>query len=515
MKRFLKAIIKIIFSRTLIIALMILIQAAVFPLALTYLRNYFPAVVEAMSLMGGIMIIIIINNDEPAEFKLTWAIFVCLFPVLGTLIYVFVKSNWGMAGLRRKVRASRQKTEGLTYTSKGTHSALERESASFRRFAYYMEKTCGYPVYHNTVTTYYPTGEETIEALKEDLKKAKKFIFMEFFIIDDGIVWDSILKILKEKVKEGVEVYVMYDGLCSIMLLPYYYPKKLASYGIHSKMFAPLVPFLSTTQNNRDHRKIVVIDGEVAFTGGVNLADEYANIKERFGYWKDAGIRLEGRAAMSFSLMFMQNWNIYGKKEIDYEKYLKEDENRQRHEHDGFVIPYGDTPTLLKEVAKTVYEDIFAHAVDYIHIMTPYFIVDREFLSVMRYAALRGVDVKMILPHIPDKRYAFFIARTFYRTLCEAGIKVYEYKPGFVHAKIMVSDDRMATCGSVNLDYRSFYHHFENGVCLYENSSVKKIEEDFENTLKDCIEVNEEYYKNIPVYQRILGRILRLVAPMM
>lgn len=515
MRSFLKALSKIIFSRTLIIALMVLAQAVVIIAALTYLKNYFPALMEIVALVGTLVLISIINDDEPAEFKLTWAIFVCIFPILGALIYAYVKSNWGMVGLRKKVREEKEHTDGILSTSKGTRNALERESRSFQHFAFYMENVCGYPVFHNTYTTYYPTGEATIAAIKEELKKARKYIFLEFFIIDHGEVWDSILEILEEKVKEGVEVRVMYDGLCSLRLLPYYYPKKLAEKGIKAKMFAPVVPFLSTSQNNRDHRKIVVIDGEVAFTGGVNLADEYANLKERFGYWKDAGIRLEGRAVMSFSLMFMQMWNIYGKENMDYKSYLLEDPLREHKEHDGFVIPYADTPTTKSEIGKNVYEDIFQHATEYLHVMTPYFIVDREFLSLMKYTALRGIEVKMILPHIPDKKYAFLIAQTFYPELLEAGVKVYEFIPGFVHSKVMVADDRMGTCGSVNLDYRSFYHHFENGVILYENSSVKEIEKDFQQTLKQCMEVTPEYYQKIGVLKKLLGRTLRLIAPLM
>ncbi len=328
-------------------------------------------------------------------------------------------------------------------------------------------------------------------------------------------MWNAVLDILKEKVKEGVEVRVMYDGMCSIVLLPYKYPQKLREYGIKAKMFAPIMPFLSTNQNNRDHRKIVVIDGKVAFTGGINLADEYINQKTVYGHWKDTAVKITGDAVQSFTVMFLQMWNVSEKGSEDYAGYLQEIKFDHPLSHDGFVIPYGETPTMRQEVAKTVYASMINSASRYVHIMTPYFIVDREFLDVMRYAAERGVEVAMILPGIPDKKVVYYIARTFYPELLKAGIKVYEYVPGFVHAKIFVSDDVSATVGTVNLDYRSFYHHFECGAYFYENQVVAKVEEDFQNTLLKCQEVTAESYWKIPLWQKATGRIFRLFAPLM
>jgi len=515
---FIKGLSKIVFSRTLIVVLMILVQVAVFPLLHIYLRQYRPLAYELMTILGGILVIVIVNQDEPAEFKLTWIVPICLFPVFGALLYLFVKSNWGMIGLKRKVEKGFKDTEGLLYTSEETNTLLSQEKADFRHFAYYMEHTNSYPVYHNTRVKYFSLGEYKIEDLKEELRNAKKYIFIEYFIIDPGRVWDEILEILRQKVTEGVEVRVMYDGTCSLMLLPYKYPQKLKQYGIEAKSFAPVVPFFSTNQNNRDHRKIVVIDGRIAYTGGVNLADEYANRKVVFGHWKDVGIKLEGRAVETFIQMFLQNWNLYGTEDTDYEKYLNMSEDYYSNtdfKEDGFVIPYGDTPTRKREIGKRVYESIFNNSQKYIHIMMPYFIVDREFLSIMEYSALRGVEVKLILPHIPDKRVAFDIARTFYPDLLNAGVKIYEYTPGFVHAKVMVSDDLAATIGSVNLDYRSFYHHFECGAYLYNKPVVREIEEDFEQTLLKCQEIHIEDYKKIFVGDRMLGRLMRIVAPLL
>lgn len=516
MKKILAKIFKFIFSRSLIIILMILLQIAILAVGLVYLNKIFPAFMWIMYAISAIILLYIANRDEPAEFKLIWAIVMAFVPLVGVLLFAFHVSNWGMVSLKRKVDTEMLVTKHLIKTSEGTAESLKSEEPGIQGFSHYMEEKCGFPTYRNARLTYYPIGEECIEAIKEELKTAKKFIFVEYFIISQGQVWDEILEILKEKVKEGVEVKVMYDGLCSLLALPYHYPKKLQAMGIDAKMFAPIIPFLSTTQNNRDHRKILVIDGRVAFTGGINMADEYANLIEVYGHWKDVGIKVEGRAVMSMTRMFIQNWNLYGKIEVDYEKYLFDLVDRsERFQYDGYIIPYADAPTINYEIGKSVYEELFRTATSYVHIMMPYFIVDREFFNAIRFAALRGVDVKIILPHIPDKRSAFAMARSSYPDLLEAGVKVYEYTPGFVHAKVAVADGKAASVGSVNLDYRSFYHHFENGLYMYNSSVISDIEKDFQDTLSKSREVDMEYYKNINVLYRATGIVLRLVAPLM
>lgn len=515
MKRFVNCLYKIIFGRTLIIILMVLLQILVLLGSFIGLRSYFPFIWESMNILGAILIIFIVNKDEPAEFKLSWIIPICLFPVLGALIYVFIIGNFGGIGLKAKLGRRMKETEGLLYTDEKTKEAIIDCSVQLKGFAHYMEETAGFPTYHQSNAVYYPLGEDKFADLLVELQKAEKFIFLEYFIVERGIMWNAVLDILKEKVKQGVEVRVMYDGMCSILLLPYRYPEELRKYGIKAKMFAPIVPFLSTTQNNRDHRKILVIDGKVAFTGGVNLADEYINQVERFGHWKDAAVKITGDAVRSFTIMYLQMWNVSEKGSEEYEKYLKGITFEEPLFHDGFVIPYGETPTRSTEVGKTVYGSMINSAIKYVHIMTPYFIVDREFLDNMRYAARRGVEVSMIIPHIPDKKVVYYIARTFYPELLEAGIKVYEYTPGFIHAKVFVSDDISAAVGTINLDYRSFYHHFECGVYLYDNSVVSKVEEDFQETLLKCREVTADYYKKIPLYQKIVGRTSRLLAPLL
>lgn len=322
-----------------------------------------------------------------------------------------------------------------------------------------------------------------MKSLKKQLNAAEKFIFMEYFIVDNGVMWETLLEILERKAKEGVEVRFMYDGMCSISRLPYNYPKILESKGIKCKIFSEIRPILSTYQNNRDHRKICVIDGEVAFTGGVNPADEYINEKERFGHWKDTAIMLQGEAVQNFTILFLQMWNVTERRKENYEQYLTTKSREFRREL-GYVLPYGDSPFDDEDVGKEVYLHILNHAKKYVHIMTPYLVLDNETLTNLTYAAKCGIEVIIIMPHIPDKWYAFVVAKTHYEELIEAGVQIYEYTPGFVHAKVFVSDDDTATVGTINLDYRSLYLHFECGAFIYNNQVVRDIEKDFEHIKK-------------------------------
>lgn len=337
---------------------------------------------------------------------------------------------------------------------------------------------------------------------------------MEYFIVEKGVMWKEILDILKEKVWQGVDVRFMYDGMCSLYLLPHHYDKELQRAGIKCKQFNKVQPMLASYQNNRDHRKICVIDGKVAFTGGVNLADEYINVKERFGHWKDTAIMLEGEAVQSFTMMFLQMWNITEKREEAYENYLTPKLNEMKREL-GFVLPYADSPFDKQNVGEQVYLHILNHAKKYVHIMTPYLIIDDDMLSALEYVAQCGVEVSIIMPHKPDKWYAFAVARTYYESLMKAGVRIYEYTPGFVHAKVFVSDNDTATVGTINLDYRSLYHHFECGAFIYNNRVVWDIEKDFQETLKKCHEMTMEDLKRISWLQKLCGKILRLIAPLM
>jgi len=394
---------------------------------------------------------------------------------------------------------------------------LSRESNEMGNLARYVHQRGGFPTYQNTEVQYFASGEEKFEELLRQLQQAQKFIFMEYFIVQKGYMWTKILNILKEKVEEGIEVRFMYDGMCSLSMMPFHYPKQLQKMGIQCHMFAPIYPVLSTYQNNRDHRKIVVIDGTTAFTGGINIGDEYINRKQRFGVWKDTAIMLRGDAVRSFTLMFLEMWNVSKGRPLPegYEQYLEVNQLKMPAAGDGFVMPYGDSPFDGELLGAQVYMDILYTAKDYVHIMTPYLIPDHDMTTALTYAAKRGVEVIIIMPHIPDKWYAFVLAKTYYPELMDAGVQIYEYTPGFIHAKSFIADGRKAVVGTINLDYRSLYLHFECAAYMYRNAEIEKIEQDFKNTLKQCQKVTRDDIRKQSWLNQLIGKILRLFAPLM
>lgn len=495
-----------------VIALLLLVQIVILLAGFEWLGRYMSYIMGGFTVLSLILVVYVINKEDDPAYKLVWMIPICAFPVFGALLYVFVELNLGGISLRRRLKKSIIKAAPYQKMTETVERDLQKQDKSFQNLAAYLQKHCACPAYENTEVTYFPLGEDKFAQLKVDIKSAKSFVFLEYFIIEQGIMWDSILELLKEKAAQGVEVRVLYDGMCSLVNLPVRYPEKLKTMGIQARVFSPIRPMLSTAQNNRDHRKIVSIDGRIAYTGGVNLADEYINEKVRFGHWKDVAIRLEGDGARGMTAMFIQNWNMAALEQSDYEPYLLKTGSAVA---DGFVIPFGDAPGDNETIGENVYIDILYNARNYVHIMTPYLIIDGEMERALIYAAKRGVDVSLILPHIPDKRYAFYIARTYYPTLLHAGVKVYEYRPGFVHAKSFVSDDEKAVVGTINLDYRSLYLHFECGVYIYKNPVVADIERDYQETLQKCIPVDMDYYNSIPLIQKLVGRVLRLFGPLM
>lgn len=522
MKKVVRTLGKIVFSRTMITILLLLVQIFVLFSSFRWLNAYMNYILIAFTLLGAALVIYIINRDENPAYKLAWVVPLCIIPVFGALLYLFVILNPGAYGMKLQLKKRLRETSGYLYTTDTVKQKMETEDSQFYRLADYIEKRGGYPAYTNTEAMYFPSGEDKFKQLLEDLKQAEHYIFLEYFIIEEGYMWNTILAILKEKAAAGVEVRVMYDGMCSILLLPYSYPKKLKRMGIKAKMFAPIKPALSTHQNNRDHRKILVIDGRVAYTGGINLADEYINRVERFGHWKDVAIRIEGDAVDSFTLMFLQMWNVTEGSDEQYDTYLRRNmtyvscsDNQGTTRDTGYVIPYGDAPNDREQIGENVYLDILYTARKYVHIMSPYLIIDNEMMTALAYAAKRGVEVKLVLPHIPDKKFAFYIARTYYPALMRAGVKLYEYEPGFVHAKCFVSDDEKAVVGTINLDYRSLFLHYECAAYLYKNPVIADMEKDYQNTLAKCITVDKDYYESIGIGSRLLGRLLRVFGPLM
>lgn len=509
-----KGLLRVVFSRTALVLLLVAIQVLIMFGLATYLTDYRVYIYSAMNIIGAIIIVYIINQRGNPEFIMTWVLLILVFPAFGCLFYLFVKAELGTRYIGKRLRKMRFDTKEYMEQEQQIIEDLRLSKPADANLAHYMMRQLGFPTYRNTRATYFTCGEDKFEAMKEQLERAEKFIFLEYFIVGEGHMWNTLLDILKRKVQEGVEVRFMYDGMCSIALLPYSYPKTIRKYGIKCKMFSPIQPVLSTTQNNRDHRKICVVDGKVAFTGGINLADEYINIKERFGYWKDTAVMLEGDAVQSFTMMFLQMWNVSEFKPEEFQNYLTP-QSKELHRELGYMIPYGDSPYDNEDVGAEVYVHILNHAKKYVHIMTPYLILDSETLDALTRATKSGIEVCIIMPHIPDKWYAFAVAKTYYRELIEAGVQIYEFTPGFVHAKVFVSDDDTAVVGTINLDYRSLYLHFECGVFMYNNQVVRNVEEDFQKTMKQCQKISIADLKKINPFMMICGRILRLVAPLM
>ena len=504
----------IIFGRTGIIFLLLLIQLGILFIVFGKLQEYAVYAYWAFGLLSAITVIVIINRSGNPGFKLAWMVPLTLIPVFGVLMYIFVEMQVGVRIMNKRLNDTSRKIRKYQVQEPQVTEKLNRQDRQMGNLSRYIYGKGGFPTYQNSSVKYFPLGEDKFKTLVEELEKAEKFIFMEYFIVAEGRMWNTIRDILARKVKEGVEVRFMYDGTCTVSLLPHNYPEKLQSMGIQCKVFNSIKPALSTTQNNRDHRKIVVIDGHTAFTGGVNLADEYINEKERFGHWKDTAVMIKGEAVRSFTWMFLQLWDIEVKEE-DFGKYLNVKQPALAAVSDGYVIPYGDSPLDKENVGELVYMDILNTAKDYVHIMTPYLIIDNEMITALTYAAKRGVDVKIIMPDIPDKPYAFALAKTYYPELIRAGVKIYQYVPGFVHAKVFTSDNTKAVVGTINLDYRSLYLHFECAAMMYQVKEVEKIEEDFQETLKQCREITLETLKKEKLWTKIYGRFLRLFAPLM
>ena len=474
-----KKFFKMVFSRAGIFVILILIQLLVFLGIPYYLKEYATFIYSAMSVMEIVVLVYIINTE-------------------GTVFYIYVHLQLETRFVQNRLAALRMETEPYMDQDEKVTEALWASKSANAQLSYYLSHQLGFPTYRNTEVEYFPVGEDKFASMIKELEKAEKFIFMEYFIVEEGIMWDTILEILKRKVNEGVEVRFMYDGMCAFDLLPYSYPKKLQKFGIKCKMSNKIRPFVSTIQNNRDHRKICVIDGQTGYVGGVNLADEYINEKERFGHWKDTAVLLRGDAVQSLTMIFLQMWDVDMRGVEPYGKYLTK-----------------KAESLNDRLGEEVYFHILNHAKKYVHIMTPYLILDNEMLTTLIRAAKSGIEVIIIMPHIPDKWYAFAVAKTYYKELIEGGVQIYEYTPGFVHAKVFVSDDDTATVGSINLDFRSLYLHFENGVFIYDNPEVQKVEEDFQNTLAKCHKVTVTEVRNRGVLMKVAGQVLRLVAPLM
>ena len=517
---------RFLFSRITLLIVFLLVQIVILWAAFEFLNKSLAyGFFVALSVLE---LLYILNQEGSSLFKLAWIVPIMLFPVFGGLFYLYFRLQGEVKKMRHRLDRETIASQGEMIQSRSVTEAIRKEEEpELRAISGYLYGYCGFPAYDDTEVRYFPMGQDFFPVFMEELRKAEHFIFMEYFIVSGGRIWDEVLDILKEKAAKGVEIRFMYDGTNAIKNVPFRYDEKLRSFGIDAKVFSPMLPALASYQNHRDHRKICVIDGVTAFTGGLNLADEYANIDSPYGVWKDTAAMFKGRAANSFSMLFLQMWNstrsLWGKPkatgQLDYMKYSYAaceayDRDRGSNQRKGFVIPYGDSPIDKENIGLNVYLDIINEARDYVHIMTPYLILDDQTMSSLCYAAKRGVDVRIMFPHIPDKPYAFWLGRTYYKELISNGVRIFEYTPGFVHAKEFICDGRKAVIGSINLDFRSLYLHFENAAYLYEVPAIKDMEEDFLSSLKDCVEIDMEAIAEMPGLQMFIGSALKIFAPL-
>lgn len=507
-----KGLFHALFSRLGLILILLILQIGVLFGMFAKFEQFLPHFFGGTVLFSLIMVLFLLNSRHDPTAKITWLVIIMLLPVFGALLFLYTQSDVGHRALKKRMNQLIRQTKETIPQSEEVMNKLSEENGAVSSLARYIHRSGCYPVYDQTKITYFPMGENKFEEMLRQLEQAKHFIFMEYFIVDEGIMWGRILEILAKKASEGVDVRVMYDGTCEFSTLSRDYPKRLKKLGIKCKVFAPLTPFVSTHYNYRDHRKILVIDGHTAFTGGVNLADEYINHIVKYGHWKDVAIMLKGEAVKSFTLMFLQMWNV-DEKDMDYSQFLNYPVSPVQTK--GYVIPYGDCPLDDDKVGERVYMDILNRAQSYVHIMSPYLILDSEMETAIKFAAERGVDVKIMLPGIPDKAVPYALARTHYASLLQSGVEIYEYTPGFVHAKIFVCDDKEAVVGTINLDYRSLYHHFECAAYMYDVDCIHEIEKDFRATLKKCRRVTKKTMKNDTVSRKIMGVVMKAVAPLM
>ena len=501
-------IFKLLFSRVVMVSLSIVAQIVVLVLTIFYFRNHYAWFYALFTLTSAVVVLVVVNNRTNPAYQIAWLIPILLVPVFGVMLYLTLGGNRLSPRLKRRMQGLIQRMQGLP-EDPAVQAALEQTDRHAAAQSSYLTRYGGGPVYNNTDTTYFPSAESCFADILARLREAQEYIYLEYFIIAQGTMWEQVLEILKQKAAEGVDVRVIYDDFGSITRLPGRYARQLEAMGIQCGVFNPYIPILSGRLNNRDHRKLLIIDGRLAYTGGLNLADEYINVTPRFGHWKDNGILVEGSAAWSMTIMFLAMW-----------EYLKglpptrlDPPELPEQTAPGFVQPYTDNPLDGEEVGQTVYHNLMGHALDHIWVMTPYLVIDHETRTSLTAAAKSGVDVRIITPGVPDKWYVHAVTRSNYDVLLEAGVRIFEYTPGFIHSKVFAVDGKYATVGTINLDYRSLYLHFENGVWLYGTDSIAQVEADFQETFPQCREIT---LADSPSGLLRLGRaILRVFAPLM
>lgn len=510
-----KKLISLIFHRVTIVGIGIAIQLVALILMIGRFGNYLPQFYLFTTLISALAVIVIVSSNSKSGYKIAWIITIMLFPIFGGLFYLMFGNRRIDQRMKRKmgqVRLHGQESLSFSEPIVQELATLDLGAASQAR---YIQNNAAFPLYRHGYSKYYPVGELVYKEMLEELRKAEHYIFMEYFIINEGIMWNSILEILAEKAQQGVDVRLIYDDLGCAFRLPPKYDQKLEDMGIKVARFHPFTPTLSAKQNNRDHRKMTIIDGHTGFTGGINLADEYINAIERFGHWKDSGFMLKGEAAWSLTVMFLTMWEYIKGTVEDIDLFRPSTMPQLPSNQGGYIQPFSDNPLDGEAVGETVYLNIISRATEYIYIYSPYLILDVEMVNALNIAAKSGLDVRIMTPYRADKQIVHGVTRSYYSELLKNGVRIFEYEPGFMHSKAIVSDDKVAVVGSINLDYRSLYLHFENGVWLYNTPSVLEIKDDFLETVESCIEADLDVYGNLSLYKRFKWSVLRLIAPLL
>lgn len=500
------------FRKTTATVMLILLQLGILVLSLWRMANIFPYIYGILLLLSLTMLITVINSEKNPAYKLAWVIPILILPVFGGIFYLLFGTSKVSSRLKKN-RETQQKFKQM-YLAQDELLLKKAESSdfAFSPLMHYVNQA-GYPLYANEGCEYFPLGEDKFQKMKEELWLAKEYIFLEYFIIADGKMWDEILAILKEKVKQGVQVRVIFDDCGSWGLLPKHYEKTLQEAGISCRIFNPLRPSLTITMNNRDHRKILIIDGKVGFTGGINISDEYINHIEKHGHWKDTAVMVRGQAVNTLISLFFEMWNLIVPGDEDVSGYYHTfPQPTQSH---GYVQPYGSDPFSHDPVGEYIYLSLIHQAQKEICITTPYLIIDNEMTTALCLAAKSGVCVNIITPHIADKWYVHLMTVSSYAQLINAGVNIYEYTPGFVHAKMFVVDGKIASVGTINLDYRSLFLHFECGILMYGTQTIAKIRTDFSNTLAVSQKILPDDLKKIRWYHRVFQRLVQALSPLM
>lgn len=504
--------------RLTIIGLLILLQVVWMFILVTNLVRYTITMNVLMIVLSlGIILYLLDKNASPA-YRLSWIILVAVFPVFGSLFYLFAGNKRPVKEMSRRINRQIRHHQPDRLKIPDGLPQLKKLDPRLAAIAQYVNDYADRPVMASDQVKYYANGESMMSDLLRDLEQAKSHIFLEFFIIEYGVMFDQIFDILKQKAQEGVEVRLIYDDFGCLLRLPEDFVEQMAEYGIKALKFNPVRPIVSLVYNTRDHRKYIIIDHEIAYTGGLNIADEYINVKERFGYWKDTMVKIQGGPVWNLAQSFLILWNAYLPAELDFRRFNNEAEFQKERallksqEISGFVQPFTDSPLDNEPLGENVYREILNVAQDYVYIFTPYLVISYELQTAMTLAAKRGVDVRLMTPGIPDKKMVYRMTRSYYRPLIEGGVKIYEYTPGFLHAKSFVSDDRIAIVGTINLDYRSLYLHFETATLLYYHPEIQAIKKDF----LEAQEVSE-FIRGKHLRRSFLGKLidslLRLLAP--